>query len=490
MQNQLIKIGHFSVLVLASFLLFYGIDTPPIRIWDEAIYANNAIEMAINGDLLVLKNDGQTTLYNTKPPLVIWMQSICIRLFGINEFAIRLPSALATLLTVTSLLIFSSKVLNLPLVGIIAGLTLMLSGGYFRVHVAKTGDLDAVLTMFTTFFSLLYISFLLLPKSRQSNAFIYGSAFLVVLGFFSKSFAVFLPLPGLFIATIASSKRKILVNKHLYASAFFSIILILGYYLFREYLEGGYLNKVYESEIKRLFSNVMPWHNHPFSFYFDNWFSRSFFYPFVYMLFIVPFLLFVNLNDRLKKFIIYALIWSISYFLIISFPVVKLEWYNAPLYPIFSLLVGLVIFFFIRIAQEKGGRLLQLVGILVIVLIYINPLKNSINSITHTPKLLPQEMAGNFMRILHENNPEYNDYTVIQQVKWIEHQDQTKFYQKAYNYESDYRLKIKQYLSEISVRDIILTCQKNKMDSINYSFNVSILKEDDNCKLLQIISNK
>src|ERR1700758_1985270 len=88
------------LLIIVCIPLFYNLGKFQIRMWDEARYANNAIDMFLSKDLIVLKHDGETDLYSTKPPLVICMQALSMALFGINEFAVRFPSALFALLTV------------------------------------------------------------------------------------------------------------------------------------------------------------------------------------------------------------------------------------------------------------------------------------------------------------------------------------------------------------------------------------------------------
>lgn len=63
---------------------------------DEPRYAQVARE-AFEGDLLVLHLNGE--LYPDKPPLVYWLAGLCGDLSGWNEFALRLPSIVATLVT-------------------------------------------------------------------------------------------------------------------------------------------------------------------------------------------------------------------------------------------------------------------------------------------------------------------------------------------------------------------------------------------------------
>ncbi|NJN35052.1 MAG: hypothetical protein HC817_13135 [Saprospiraceae bacterium] len=154
------------ILIIAYIPIFYNLEKPPIFIWDEAIYANNAIEMYVNKDFIVLKNNGLPTLYNVKPPLVIWLQCISIWIFGVSEFSIRLPSAIAALFTCFALFYFAKRNFN-STIGILAVMFLITSAGYIQVHVSRTGDLDSVLVLFITLYTLVFFEMLLQPEINK-----------------------------------------------------------------------------------------------------------------------------------------------------------------------------------------------------------------------------------------------------------------------------------------------------------------------------------
>ncbi|MDE6112359.1 MAG: glycosyltransferase family 39 protein, partial [Bacteroidales bacterium] len=86
-------------LAVAVPLIFFHLGRLPLRVWDEARLAINGYEMMQNHRFFVTTYEGAPDLWNTKPPLLIWLQVLSMRCFGINEVAFRLPSALAVLLT-------------------------------------------------------------------------------------------------------------------------------------------------------------------------------------------------------------------------------------------------------------------------------------------------------------------------------------------------------------------------------------------------------
>src|SRR3954466_8727646 len=92
-----------QVVILLSFIFysqFYKLNTLAYRIWDEARLATNAYEMTKTGNLLVTTIDYQPDMWNTKPPLMIWAQAICIKFHGLTELSTRFPSAFAAALTI------------------------------------------------------------------------------------------------------------------------------------------------------------------------------------------------------------------------------------------------------------------------------------------------------------------------------------------------------------------------------------------------------
>jgi len=76
-------------------LLYIGVSFTPVIFDDnEGLYAGAVREMHQSGDWLVPTSNGFPRVQ--KPPLVYWTMLASTSLFGDNEFALRLPNALAT----------------------------------------------------------------------------------------------------------------------------------------------------------------------------------------------------------------------------------------------------------------------------------------------------------------------------------------------------------------------------------------------------------
>lgn len=93
------RILLFLILILAGILRLYNLDSnPPSLSWDEASLGYNAYVIANNlhdehGEFLPLARF--IAFGDYKPPGYIYIDSFFVKFLGLNEFAVRLPSALA-----------------------------------------------------------------------------------------------------------------------------------------------------------------------------------------------------------------------------------------------------------------------------------------------------------------------------------------------------------------------------------------------------------
>lgn len=98
------KIFLFVILFLAIFLRFYQIDSiPPSLTWDEAAWGYNAYTLGIDGrDEFgrFLPVDYIESFGDFKPPVYAYITIIPVKLFGLNEFAVRFPSAFFGVFTI------------------------------------------------------------------------------------------------------------------------------------------------------------------------------------------------------------------------------------------------------------------------------------------------------------------------------------------------------------------------------------------------------
>jgi 4-amino-4-deoxy-L-arabinose transferase-like glycosyltransferase len=154
MNKQFKTFVPFCYFIFLFFIVF--INNERVSLWDqdEAAYAGFAKQMVETGNWLV--PNFMWSEIHRKTPLHFWDIALSYKIFGINEFAVRFPSALFTFLTYL-LIYFAGR----PLFGRkIAFLSVVvLSTTLFIPSLAKVSVTDATLLFYSTVcaFSLLYI---------------------------------------------------------------------------------------------------------------------------------------------------------------------------------------------------------------------------------------------------------------------------------------------------------------------------------------------
>ncbi len=141
-----------TVIVLLATLATLALGTAPTPLWDEdeARFAAIARTMVETGDWVVPTFNG--TLAVDKPVLMHWCMAACMSVFGINEFAARLPSVIATLLTALALLRAGRRWFD-DTTGVVAALAYV---GCLLVAIeAHAATPDAILTALTAWATLL-----------------------------------------------------------------------------------------------------------------------------------------------------------------------------------------------------------------------------------------------------------------------------------------------------------------------------------------------
>lgn len=138
------------LITLIALPVFGHLDHVPIQLWDESRLAVSALEMQQHGNWLIPTFDGMPDMWSTKPPLMIWLQVLCLNIAGVNEIAIRLPAALAAALTCLMLYFFIQHMSKSRWLGLIAASVLITAPGYVAIHGIRTGDYDSLLAFTMT----------------------------------------------------------------------------------------------------------------------------------------------------------------------------------------------------------------------------------------------------------------------------------------------------------------------------------------------------
>jgi 4-amino-4-deoxy-L-arabinose transferase-like glycosyltransferase len=132
------------VLALALVIGFYWqLGSMPLYDLDEGAFTEATREMLASGNFITPRNNGEPRY--DKPVLIYWLQAASVRLLGLNELALRLPSAIAASLWLLALWVFVRERLD-SRTATVAALVMALA---LEVSViAKAATADALLNLF------------------------------------------------------------------------------------------------------------------------------------------------------------------------------------------------------------------------------------------------------------------------------------------------------------------------------------------------------
>jgi 4-amino-4-deoxy-L-arabinose transferase-like glycosyltransferase len=138
------RVGHHVLLIGAGLLLFFtNLGGPSLWDLDEGKNSACSGEMRESANWVIPTFNG--VLRPDKPALLYWLQIAAYDTFGVNEFAARLPSALAALATV--LLCYElARSMFTPTTGLLAGL--VAAGTPMLCSAARFANPDALLNLF------------------------------------------------------------------------------------------------------------------------------------------------------------------------------------------------------------------------------------------------------------------------------------------------------------------------------------------------------
>ncbi len=139
---------HFLLAVLLSLsaiVIFYNLGANSFRNSDEVFYALTARDMLRTGDWLTPRVEG--LLAFSKPPLVAWLTSLSILIFGFSEFSARLPAAVFGFLTIVLTYKFGELLFGRR-AAFLASFALLTSTYFIYFHSCRTGEYDSALTFF------------------------------------------------------------------------------------------------------------------------------------------------------------------------------------------------------------------------------------------------------------------------------------------------------------------------------------------------------
>ena len=322
-------------LVLLALSLPYFINLGKSSLWDanEAFYAETPREMLVTGDFLAPHFNYQPRVQ--KPPLTYWGILLTYKIFGINEFSVRFPGALAAL----GVLLFSyamARLLFNPRAALIAAAICATTARIFILQ--RRLPIDILLLFFLTG-TLFFLIRSLQKKSTCSWAMTYA---FMGMGFLTKGpIAVLIPAAALLIWMFWSRHTRF-SEIHPYLGGFVFACIALPWYLIIYLVHGWtYIAPFFLGDNLGRFASTTLGPARGFFYYISVYASD--FFPWSILGVAVLIWLWHNRRNELPlKSLTFGLplIWCCFTFLFFSLSKNKQEYYIAPMYPVAAILIG------------------------------------------------------------------------------------------------------------------------------------------------------
>jgi 4-amino-4-deoxy-L-arabinose transferase-like glycosyltransferase len=253
--------GHYVLLLcVAAGLFLVNLGGPSLWDIDEGNNAEAAREMLASGNWVVPTFNFELRV--DKPALLYWLQIGAYEIFGVNEFAARLPSALAALATVLLTYELGRRMFG-PAAGLLAGLVLASTAMFCAA--AHFANPDALLVACTTLTLLVFW----LSYARGGRGWFVPAGVTAGLAFLAKGpVGLVLPLGvcGLFL--LWSRRLTILLDRRLALGVLAFLLVALPWYAWvGAETKGEFLRGFFLTHNRDRFLNPMENHAGPVFYY-------------------------------------------------------------------------------------------------------------------------------------------------------------------------------------------------------------------------------
>ncbi len=209
----------YLIAILAGLLLFIPfLGGVHLFDWDEINFAESTREMLVTGNFLTVQINYEA--FWEKPPLFFWLQLLSVKLFGLNEFAMRFPNAIAGILSLIVIFRVGRRIIDEKF-----GLFWMLvySGSILPFFYFKSGIIDPWFNLLT-FLGIIHFSYYFIFQENKRKNLMFSAIFMG-LAIITKGPVALLVLILVFLVYLVMVKARI--NTNLKDVLLFIVLLIL-----------------------------------------------------------------------------------------------------------------------------------------------------------------------------------------------------------------------------------------------------------------------
>ena len=344
------------IVAIALFIAFFWrLDSIGLVDETEPLFAEASRQMYATGDWITPYFNGETRF--DKPPLVYWGMALCFHIFGVGEWGVRLPSALAAAglagFSFYTLLRFgyshgnkTADIANKQQAFTLAALVSAVAMGLHPETLvwARTGVSDMLLSGCIGAALLCFFW-----GYAQESRWYYGFYLFIALAVLDKG-PVGVVIPGLVVAVFAGyvgQIRNLLKEIKLLRGSLLTLLITMPWFIAVIAIHGQtYIDSFFGYHNYERFTDVVNGHAAPWYFYFAvvaiGFLPWSPGLPFA-MARLQPFAIgYWRRQPREKQLGLFALIWFLVIFCFFTAAVTKLPSYVLPLMPAAAIMIGLM----------------------------------------------------------------------------------------------------------------------------------------------------
>lgn len=291
-------------------------------------------------------------LWNTKPPLAVWLIVASFKALGVSEFALRLPSMAGAVATLAMAFAFTRRATRSDTAAALAVVLTATSVGFFGPNGVKTAEYDALLTAFTLgYLIVLYDAF---HRRRPSRALLLTFALLVAAATMTKGVAGLVPGAGaLAYVLLARRLGRVMGDPRYLLCGLLALLPVAAFVVAREAASVGYLTAMLYNDVGGRFGDALDGHGGSLFYYPALIFGSGLFVAGPVAI-LVPAALIIA-DRRRRTALTFALCCAVVPLAILSLAATKLPHYAIPVVPWLAIATA--------IAVDIGWRWLRRTGV-------------------------------------------------------------------------------------------------------------------------------
>jgi len=208
------------VFITSSILLFSSLHKGGLSGYDDAFYAHYGKQMILSGDWWSLRLNGYQIF--EFPPMFPWMEALSMKLFGVTDFAAKIPSALSGLLTIVLTYLIAKELFISSWAPILT--MVIMSGTQIFIKYSMHSMTDAPFTFFFTLALYLYL------KGLKKQGYFPLSGVAIAAAILTRSVLGLIPLGVIFLHLFVTGRLALIRSKHFIGAVILSVALPIVWY--------------------------------------------------------------------------------------------------------------------------------------------------------------------------------------------------------------------------------------------------------------------